>query len=81
MPSVLRPMTIDDVKHVLGRALVDPEFAAKLSTDPKEVLSILGFEASPKGIEFFKGLKSSNFEGASKDVDSILSKNGPLGWA
>jgi len=80
MPSVLRPMTIDDVKHVLGRALVDPEFAEKLIADPKEVLSILGFEVSPKGVEFFKGLKNSNFEGASKEVDSVLSKNGPNSW-
>ena len=80
MPSVLRPMTIDDVKHVLGRALVDPEFAAKLIADPKEVLSILGYEVSPQGVEFFKSLKNSNFEDASKDVDGILSKNGPNGW-
>jgi hypothetical protein len=80
MPSILRPLTLEDVKQVLGRALVDPDFMAKLTADPKEVLSILGFEASQQGIDFFKNLKGSDFEGAGKNIDGALSKNGPSGW-
>lgn len=81
MPSILRPLTLEEVKHVLGRALIDPDFRAKLTADPKEVLSILGFEVSQQGIDFFKNLKGSDFDDAGKSIDGALTKNGPGGWA
>lgn len=46
--SVLRPLTIDDLKNILGRALIEQEFRDKLKTDPAGVLLGLGVEANPK---------------------------------
>lgn len=72
MTAILRAMTLDDVKDVLGRALIDGDFRQNLLNDPSEVLSVLGFQASQDSLNFFKALDSASFKGAAADIDNRL---------
>lgn len=72
MASTLKKITLDDVKALLGRALVDTDFRTKLITDPASTLVILGFDSSQDSVNFFGALNSNTFKAAATEVENRL---------
>jgi hypothetical protein len=70
MTSVLRDMTLTDVKDVLGRALIDSDFRENLVTNPREVLSVLGYTASQESLNYFSALGGGSFPAAGNEVEN-----------
>lgn len=63
-----KPVSHNVVKDMLGKALKDKAFRAKLLSAPKETLQQEGFHPSDAAVDFFKTLHSGNFEAAAKKV-------------
>lgn len=72
MASTLKKVTLDDVKALLGRALLDSEFRKKLLTDPDSTLVVLGYESSTDSGNFFRALNSTSFKAAADEVENRL---------
>lgn len=66
-------LELADVQRILGRAIIDADFRAKLIADPEEVLRVLGFgDLSDDAIAFFKSLNVGSFPDAADEVESRL---------
>jgi hypothetical protein len=76
MTTVLRDMTVTDVKDVLGRALIDNDFRQCLVADPQEVLSGLGYTASQESLRHFSALNGNSFPAMADEAESRL--GGPV---
>lgn len=63
--SALRRLTIDDLKELLGLALIEPDFRQRLFSDPAAVLATRGILATPESLRFFDRLKAGSFADAS----------------
>lgn len=51
-----RVVQLEDITHLLSRALMDSSFRKELLDDPEEVLKNLGFEPAPKTVDIIKSL-------------------------
>jgi len=72
MATTLKKITLDDVRDILGRALLDSGFRDKLLADSAGTLLILGFESSNESLNFFKSLASDAFKGAAEEIENRL---------
>jgi hypothetical protein len=72
MASTMKKIDLDDVRSIVGRALLDTEFRAKLQDDAKGTLMILGLDSSPESVSFFKVLVSQTFQAAAAEVENRL---------
>ena len=70
MTGVLRDMTLIEVKDVLGRALIDIDFRQHLVTNPREVLSVLGYAASQESLNYISTLAGGSFPAAPDEVEN-----------
>jgi hypothetical protein len=68
-------MTFDDIGRVLALALRDDQFRKNLINDPGSALKHESFGVGPKGAEFFRSLKKSNFIKAADDLHTNLHKD------
>lgn len=66
---LLRQLSLLDVKDILGRALIEPAFRAKLLADCDGVLTALGLQPSAQAREFFGKLNSDSFGEAAAMID------------
>lgn len=60
--TALAPLTLGDLKDILGRALLDPAFRSALTSNPALELAQLGILASPGAVKFFSQLKTASFD-------------------
>jgi hypothetical protein len=72
MASTMKKIDLDDVRAIVGRALLDSEFRTKLQEDAKGTLMILGLDSSPDSVSFFKVLVSQSFQAAASEVENRL---------
>ncbi len=71
---------LEDVQNILGRAIIDADFRAKLIADPEGVCRILGFgELSQDAINFFKALGAGSFPDAADEVENRLGGRAVIG--
>jgi hypothetical protein len=63
-----KPVSHGAIKDILGKALKDHAFRAKLLSAPEKTLQDEGFHPSKAAVEFFKTLNSGNFDAAAKKV-------------
>jgi hypothetical protein len=70
MTSMLRDMTLIEVKDVLGRALIDSDFRQHLVTNPREVLSVLGYAATQESLNYISTLGSGSFPATTAEVEN-----------
>jgi hypothetical protein len=69
----LRQLELEQVEEILGRALIDPEFRAKLIQDTEGTLKALGYGGlSADAVAFFKGLSTNAFSAAAAEVENRL---------
>jgi hypothetical protein len=68
----MKKIDLDDVRGIVGRALLDSEFRAKLQDDARGTLMILGLDSSAESVNFFKALVSQTFQAAASEVDNRL---------
>jgi hypothetical protein len=68
----MKKIDLDDVRGIVGRALLDAEFRAKLQDDARGTLMILGLDSSAESVNFFKALVSQTFQAAAAEVDNRL---------
>lgn len=66
--GTLRPLTIDDLKNILGRSVVDSSFLEHLKGDSDLVLTGLGIQPSDGSRKFFRALSGATFGDACKLV-------------
>lgn len=72
MASTLKKLDLDEVRDIIGRALLDGEFRQKLIDDPAGVFLILGYEQSDESLAFFTHLVSNAFRDAAQEVEDRL---------
>ena len=73
-------LELEDVQNILGRAVIDPDFRARLVADPEDTLKILGFGgASPEALAFFGALNSGAFPQAAHEVENRLGGRAVVG--
>ncbi len=65
-------LTVSQIETILGKAVKDPAFAAKLQHDPAGTLKALGYTPHADEVEFFKSL-GQNFGAAA----TALNKKDP----
>ncbi|HRH79483.1 MAG TPA: Os1348 family NHLP clan protein [Thiobacillaceae bacterium] len=71
---------LEDVQKILGRAIMDGDFRAKLIADPEGVLKILGYgNLSADAINFFKSLGVGTFPDAADEVEARLGGRAVVG--
>lgn len=64
---------LQEVQQILGRAIIDGDFRAKLIADPEGVLRILGYgDLSDDAINFFRSLSAGSFPDAADEVENRL---------
>ena len=72
MAATGRNIPIEDVKALLGRALIDSAFRQELLNDPAGTFTVLGLNQSEDSKAFFAALNEDSFkEAASKVEDRI----------
>lgn len=72
MADTGRDITLDDVKDLLGRALIDSAFRSELLKDPAGTFTVLGLKQSEDSKAFFAALNEESFlEAATKVEDRI----------
>ncbi|MBV9813063.1 MAG: hypothetical protein JO326_09925 [Acetobacteraceae bacterium] len=72
-----KKITHDELTALLGRAIADADFRAKLLADPKAAIEADGYEASPAAIRFFESLHAHGFDTAAKKV-KVKGKHDPV---
>ena len=73
-------LELEDVQKILGRAVMDSEFRAKLIADPEGVLKVLGYgDLSDDAINFFKALGAGSFPDAANEVENRLGGRAVVG--
>jgi len=63
--------TEKEMHELIGRAVADPDFRAKLVEDPKKAIAEAGYELTE---EQLAGLKSADMSDLSESLDERLSK-------
>jgi len=63
--------TEKEMHELIGRAVADPDFRAKLVEDPEKAIAEAGYELTE---EQLAGLKSADMSGLSESLDERLSK-------
>lgn len=72
MASTARPLELDDVQKILGRALVDATFRNELLNDTETVFVALGLDQSEESLNFFKALNENSFLEAADQIENRL---------
>ena len=63
-----KAMTHADLTDLLGKAMLDADLRAKLTTSTATTLEGLGFEANKSSIQFFQLLQSKGFDHAAGQI-------------
>jgi hypothetical protein len=70
-------ITHDELTVLLGRAVADASFRAKLLANPKAVIEAEGYEPSPAAVHFFESLRTQGLDSAAKRV-KVKGKHDPI---
>lgn len=65
-------MAKDDVARIIGRAVMDKEFAEILLKNPEE--AVKGFDLTPEELEAIKAMKKESVEKLSDSLDKRIVK-------
>jgi len=76
--TILRPITILDLKDLLGRALLEPTFRERLLISSDRVLTELGIQPDEKSRRFFETLQNESFANAAGLIDPDVSPRPPI---
>jgi len=76
MAESTKKLTLPEIQSLLGRALTDADFRAKLVGNPAATLKRLGYDVAKETdvVDFFKKLKGGTFDSAAKDVQKAYSE-------
>ena len=72
-----KKITHNQVKELLGRALEDPKFRARLLSSPEATLKKEGYDPHDAAVGFFKTLSTKTFDEAAKKV-KVKNKRDPI---
>jgi hypothetical protein len=72
MAATGRNITIDDVKALLGRAMIDGAFRQELLNDPAGTFTVLGLNHSDDSKAFFAALNEDSFKQAAINVEDRI---------
>lgn len=72
--GLLRALTIDDLKNILARALLEPDFLRQLKLDADAALTLLGIQPTAGSKKFFECLQNGTFTQA---ADTIQTSGAP----
>ena len=64
----LTPLTIGDLKDILGRALLEPPFLVQLQTNPIGTLNSLGIAADAKTVTFLQSFTAQALPTAASQI-------------
>lgn len=66
--------TQDELKQVISRALIDPEFKAELVKNPADTVKKMGFDLTQEQAQMIKQVDMS---GMASQVEEMVSKGSP----
>jgi hypothetical protein len=67
-------MTIESVKTVIGRAIVESEYRALLFSDPDRALE--GYELTEEEAAALRGLERDRFDAVASELEERISRSG-----
>lgn len=61
-----------DLERMVGRALLDPEFRARLFADPEKAIREAGFELTEEQISSLTKIDRQKAQGAIEELDQVM---------